>query len=55
MPKHKKAELIEGIVYMTSPLRFSAHGEPHLQINTWLEVYTAATPGVRSVDNTTLV
>ena len=53
MPKHKKAELIEGIVYMASPLRFSAHGEPHLQINTWLGVYTAATPGVRSADNAT--
>ena len=38
---------------MASTLRFSAHGEPHLQINTWLGVYTAATPGVRSADNPT--
>ncbi len=29
MPKHQKAELIEGIVYMTSPLRFYDYGEPH--------------------------
>nr|WP_293139301.1 Uma2 family endonuclease [Okeania sp. SIO3I5] len=53
MPKHKKAELIEGIVYIASPLRFSAHGQPHFQINTWLGVYAAATPGVKGADNTT--
>ncbi len=53
MPKQKKAELIEGIVYMASPLRFYAHGEPHFQINTWLGVYVAATPGVKGADNTT--
>jgi hypothetical protein len=29
MPNLKKAELIEGIVYMASPLRISQHGEPH--------------------------
>jgi len=30
MPKLKKAELIEGIVYiMASPLRIKNHGEPH--------------------------
>ncbi|MDJ0547676.1 MAG: Uma2 family endonuclease, partial [Microcystis sp. M49637_WE12] len=29
MPHLKKAELIEGIVYMASPLRITQHGEPH--------------------------
>lgn len=53
MVKHQKAELIEGIVYMASPLRFSAHGQPHFQINCWLGVYTAGTPGVKGVDNAT--
>ncbi|NEP28315.1 MAG: Uma2 family endonuclease, partial [Moorea sp. SIO3I6] len=31
----KKAELIEGIVYMASPLRITQHGEPHAQIMLW--------------------
>ncbi|MBE9143985.1 Uma2 family endonuclease [Planktothrix mougeotii] len=54
MPNHQKAELIEGVVYMASPLRFRSHGEPHAQINTWLGVYYAATPGVLAADNTTV-
>lgn len=54
MPNHQKAELIEGVVYMASPLRFRSHGEPHAQINTWLGVYRAATPGVLVADNTTV-
>jgi Uma2 family endonuclease len=46
MPNLKKAELIEGIVYMPAALRFKSHGEPHGWIMTWLGVYQAATPGV---------
>jgi Uma2 family endonuclease len=48
MPGVKKAELIEGVVYMPSPVRLSRHGEPHVDVITWLGVYKAATPGVRS-------
>ncbi|MEA5536199.1 Uma2 family endonuclease [Crocosphaera sp. XPORK-15E] len=51
---NKKAELIEGIVYMASPLRVQGHGEPHSDIMTWLGVYKAATPGLMSADNTTV-
>jgi Uma2 family endonuclease len=54
MPQVKKAELIEGVVYMPSPTRFENHGEPHCQIITWLGNYCAATPGVRMADNTTV-
>lgn len=36
MPKLKKAELIEGIVYMASPLRFEPHAEPHADLMGWL-------------------
>ncbi|MEA5503521.1 Uma2 family endonuclease [Halotia wernerae UHCC 0503] len=54
MPKLKKAELIEGIVYMASPLRFEAHAEPHARVMTWLGVYQAMTPGVRLGDNPTV-
>lgn len=29
MPNLKKAELIEGVVYMPSPVSFESHGEQH--------------------------
>lgn len=54
MPHLKKAELIEGVVFMPSPLHFAQHAEPHARIMTWLGVYWAATPGVRLADNATL-
>ncbi len=54
MPHIKKAELIEGVVYMASPLRASAHGQPHGAIVTWLGVYCAATSGVQFYDNPTV-
>ena len=54
MPKLKKAELIEGIVYMASPLRMTQHGEPHASVVTWLGVYKASTPGVQLGDNCTV-
>lgn len=44
----KKAELIEGIVYVASPLRLTPHAEPHSRLVTWLGTYTAFTPGTRS-------
>ncbi|CAN1209303.1 Uma2 family endonuclease [Tumidithrix helvetica PCC 7403] len=42
----KKAELIEGIVYVASPLRFIPHGKPHSNIVTWLGTYQAAIAGL---------
>jgi Uma2 family endonuclease len=54
MPHLKKAELIEGMVRMPSPVRVRRHGKPHGQIMSWLGVYCAATPGVDFADNTTL-
>jgi Uma2 family endonuclease len=54
MPQVKKAELIEGMVYMASPLRIRRHGEPHARIMTWLGNYWAATPGIGLADNTTV-
>ena len=41
-----KAELIEGIVYMASPLRFESHAQPHGNIIGWLWTYQIATEGV---------
>jgi hypothetical protein len=46
MPQVKKAELIEGEVYMPSPVRLKQHAGPHAQFITWLGVYQAYTPGV---------
>jgi Uma2 family endonuclease len=42
----KKAELIEGVVYVASPLRFRSHAVPHSYLIAWLVAYQAATPGV---------
>lgn len=32
MPNNQKAELIEGVVYLASPLRFEGHAEPHIAV-----------------------
>jgi Uma2 family endonuclease len=54
MPEVKKAELIEGVVYMPSPVRYNSHGKPHSDIHGLLFSYSVATPGVELADNTTL-
>ena len=54
MPHVKKAELIEGVVYMPSPVTQEDHGAPHFDVITWLGVYRAGTPGVEGGDNSTL-
>ncbi len=53
MPNLKKAELIEGVVYMPSPVRIRRHGQPQFRLITWLGVYAAGTPAVLGADNTT--
>jgi len=47
MPQLIKAELIEGVVYMPSPVRAEQHGNPHADLIGWLVFYRAFTPGVR--------
>jgi hypothetical protein len=54
MPEVKKAELIEGVVYMPSPVSFDDHGEPHAHLMGLLAFYRFATPGVRVGDNATV-
>src|SRR5213592_3223601 len=54
MPDLKKAELIEGIVYMPSPVRVKKHAQPHSQLGTWLGTYAAETAGVGCFDNSTV-
>jgi len=54
MPHIKKAELVEGVVYMPSPVRYEGHGRQHSSLNGWLVVYSASTPRVAAGDNTTI-
>ncbi len=54
MPEVKRAELLEGIVYMPSPVSYSQHGGPHLAFCGWLMYYITFTPGVGGGDNTTV-
>jgi Uma2 family endonuclease len=54
MPHLKKAELIEGVVYVPSPVRYEGHGRKHSALNGWLVVYSASTPRVAVGDNTTV-
>ncbi|CAN5675627.1 Uma2 family endonuclease [soil metagenome] len=53
MPELKKAELIEGVVYVGSPVS-DEHGSTHFDLITWFGVYRAATPGVVGSDNGTV-
>jgi Uma2 family endonuclease len=51
MPDLKKAELIEGIVYMGSPVSYRRHSRPHYKVIAWLGYYEEATPGIEGGDN----
>jgi Uma2 family endonuclease len=50
----KKAELIEGIVHMPSPVRLHEHGKPHNHLGYWVSHYEASTPGIESGNNATI-
>ena len=53
-PDIKKAELIEGVVYVASPVRAQVHGRPHGLVMLWLGTYAARVPGVEVFDNATV-
>lgn len=53
MPEVKKAELIEGVVFMASPVS-TYHADAHAALVAWLKLYAAATPGTRTGDNVTV-
>lgn len=50
----KKAELIEGVAYVPSPVSL-VHSHYHAIIMGWLLNYSAATPGLRLLDNATVI
>jgi len=54
MPHLKKAELIEGVVYVPSPVRHNYHGHQHAHLINWLGHCEAHTPGVEVSDNVTV-
>lgn len=54
MPEVKKAELIDGVVYLPSPVSHKGHGGPHFDLIGWLGFFCAYTSGVVGCDNTTL-
>jgi len=53
-PNVKKAELIDGVVYMSAAVRHEGHGRQHSLLTWWLGAYVAGTPGVESSDNATV-
>ncbi|HZK81863.1 MAG TPA: Uma2 family endonuclease [Humisphaera sp.] len=53
-PGLKKAELIEGVVYMHPAVRAKAHGGPHADIVACLVYYRSMTPGVEVYDNSSI-
>lgn len=53
MPNLKKAELVEGVVFVSSAVRYW-HGSSHAAMVAWLGYYAADTPGVLVCDNATV-
>jgi len=54
MPENVRAELIEGVVFMASPVQFTNHAEQHADLIIWAGNYKNGTPGVRLGDNATV-
>jgi len=53
MPEGFKAELVDGTVYLASPVSFY-HGESDGVLQGWLSYYATYAEGVRSLPNTTI-
>jgi Uma2 family endonuclease len=53
-PDIQKAELVEGVVYVASPVS-PRHAGPHSVINAWLSLYWFQHPELRLYDNVTVV
>ncbi len=55
MPGVRKAELIEGVVHMPSPVKISGHSQPHGRLVTWLFLYASAVKKTQAGDNGTVL
>ena len=51
---HLKAELVEGVVYVSAAVRNRSHGTPHGHVLGCVATYCASTPGVAFADNATI-
>jgi Uma2 family endonuclease len=49
-----RAELIDGVVYVASPVRAKQYGEPLALLIGWITAYWAGTPGVKPATDSTL-
>jgi len=54
MPELKHAELIDGVVFMASPVSVP-HGDFHFRMSGWLWLYCGRTPGCRGLSDTTWI
>ena len=54
MPPGTRAELIDGVVYLPSPVGL-AHGVAQVPVIVWLAYYAEKTPGVQVMDNATTI
>jgi len=54
MPPGTRAELIDGVVFMPSPVSV-AHGTTQVPVIVWLDYYAEKTPGVQVMDNATTI
>ncbi len=55
MPENVKAELIKGVVYMSTPVRVKKHGKPHGRIMSFLGIYQFSTKSIDLLDNVTYI
>jgi Uma2 family endonuclease len=53
-PDIKKAELIDGVVYVPSPVRIPQHARPHGFVMAWLGYYISLAPDIVLADNATV-
>ena len=53
-PDIKKAELVDGVVYVASPVNLKRHGSPQFELQGRLWDYSHRTPGVVGADNATI-
>ena len=54
MPPGTRAELIEGVVFIPSPVGYE-HSDSHIPALVWLEHYARRTSGVQVLDNATVI
>ncbi len=54
MPTGTRAELIDGVVHMPTPVDLE-HGKAQVPVIVWVSYYSANTPGVEAMDNATTI